>query len=283
MAAYYCLVFAISWGGILIITLPTGIPGTPDEVARLMPFALLALFAGPSIGGLVMTGITGGKAGLGALTSRLTRWRASLRWYAAALLLAPLLLTAVLLALALASPEYLPGILTAEGKTGLILFGIGLGLVGGGLLEELGWTGFVVPRLRLRHAAFPTALFVGVLWGVWHFLIAFWTGGAFAGGHWAAYAGGVLAFYLVALPAWRVLLVWLHDRTGSLLLVMLMHASLSASTLILQPTVTGLPFAAWNLGLAALLWAVVGAGAVTRRNSRVSNPPRLGTVSPGST
>jgi membrane protease YdiL (CAAX protease family) len=225
-----------------------------------------------------MTGLTGGKAEFGALFSRLTRWRVGLRWYAAALLLAPLLLTALLLALSLASPEYLPGILSAEGKAGVILFGIGMGLVGGGLLEELGWTGFVVPRLRLRYAALPTALLVGVLWGVWHFLIAFWTGGAFAGGHWAAYALGVLAFYLAALPAWRVLLVWLHDRTGSLLLVMLMHASLSASMLILQPTVTGPPFAAWNLGFAVLLWIGVGVVAVTHRNARPSHHPVLTTA-----
>jgi membrane protease YdiL (CAAX protease family) len=278
VAAYYGLVFAISWGGILIVILPTGIPGNTDEVARLMPFTLLALFAGPSIAGVVMTGLTGGKAGFGALFSRLNRWRVGFRWYAAALLLAPLLVTAVLLAFSLASPEYLPGILSAESKASLILLGIGMGLVGGGLLEELGWTGFVVPRLRLRHAAFPAALFVGVLWGVWHFLIAFWTGGAFAGDDWAAYAVGVLAFYLAALPAWRVLLVWLHDRSGSLLLVMLMHASLSASTLILQPTVTGPPFAAWNLAFAALLWAVVGAVAVTHRGSRLSHQPPLRTA-----
>jgi membrane protease YdiL (CAAX protease family) len=260
VAAYYGLVFAISWGGILIVALPTGIPGTADHVARLMPFALLALFAGPSIAGLVMTGLTGGKAGFGALFSRLTRWRVGLRWYAIAVLLAPVLVTVVLLALSLASPQYLPGILSAENKPGRILLGIGMALVGGGLLEELGWTGFVVPRLRLHHAALPVGLFVGVLWGVWHFLIAFWTGGAFAGGDWAAYGVGVLAFYLAGLTAWRVLLIRLYDRTGSLLLVMLMHASLSASTLILQPTVIGPPFAVWNLALAALLWAVVGVG-----------------------
>jgi hypothetical protein len=56
---------------------------------------------------------------------------------------------------------------------------------------------------------------------------------------------------------------------------MLMHASLSASTLILQPTVTGSPFATWNLTLAALLWAVVGAVAVTHPSSPVSHPPPL--------
>jgi hypothetical protein len=64
-----------------------------------------------------------------------------------------------------------------------------------------------------------------------------------------------------------VLLVGLHDRTGSLLLVMLMHASLSAGTLILQPAVSGPPFAVWNLALAVVVWGVVAGAAITRRRS----------------
>jgi membrane protease YdiL (CAAX protease family) len=30
--------------------------------------------------------------------------------------------------------------------------GLGYGLLGGGLLEELGWTGCAVPRFRLRYS-----------------------------------------------------------------------------------------------------------------------------------
>jgi hypothetical protein len=39
------LLFAISWGGILMIVAPTGIPGTPADVERLFPLVLVALFA----------------------------------------------------------------------------------------------------------------------------------------------------------------------------------------------------------------------------------------------
>ena len=35
--AYYALVFAISWGGILMLVAPGGIPGEPEDVARLFP------------------------------------------------------------------------------------------------------------------------------------------------------------------------------------------------------------------------------------------------------
>jgi hypothetical protein len=75
---------------------------------------------------------------------------------------------------------------------------------------------------------------------------------------------GFLAFYVVALPAYRVLMVWVYDRTASLLVAMLMHASLSASTLILRPRTTA-GHLTWNLLLAAALWIIVATIAVAKR------------------
>jgi hypothetical protein len=46
---------------------------------------------------------------------------------------------------------------------------------------------------------------------------------------------------------------------------MLMHAMLSASTLILQPTLTGTAFMLWNMAIAAAMWIAVGAGAMGSR------------------
>ena len=55
-------------------------------------------------------------------------WRSLVR--GSALLTAPLLVTATLLALSISSPEFLPRILTSNEKAALLLFGIGWGLVG---------------------------------------------------------------------------------------------------------------------------------------------------------
>lgn len=266
---FYVLVFVISWGGIFIVVGPGGIPGTTEQVERLMLYAILAMFAGPSIAGILMTGLVYGGAGLRDLWSRLLKWRVDLRWYVIALLFGPLLVATILLALSLFSPEFLPGIFTTDNKLSLLLFGIGWGLIGGGLLEELGWTGFAIPRLRLHNSALTTALIVGILWGVWHFLVAFWTSSAFAGEDPVAiYFAGCLAFYIGALPAYRLLMVWVYDRTESLLVAMLMHAALSASILILQPSATGMPFLIWNLVLAVALWIIVAAVAVANRRHR---------------
>src|SRR5215207_5062823 len=163
---YFVLTFAISWGGMLLVILAGGSGGIP----------MLAWVAGPPIAGILLTGLLYGRAGFRDLLRRMTRFRVGARWYAVALLTAPLYMTAILLAFSLYSPEFLPRILTTSDKVSLLLFGIGWGLVGGGLLEELGWTGFAVPTLlRGRHGVLGTGLVVGLLWGAWHYLIAFWT------------------------------------------------------------------------------------------------------------
>jgi uncharacterized protein len=279
MLSYYAMVFAISWGGILLVVGlgPGGIPAAKEQVGALMPFILLALFAGPSVAGLVMTGLVYGRAGFRNLLARMTRWRVGARWYALALLTAPLLVTATLLALSLTSPEFLPGIFTSDDKVTLVLFGIGWGLVGGGLLEELGWTGFAVPTLlRQRHGVLATGLFVGVLWGLWHFFITFWASGTSSGALSLAGFLPAVLFYVGSLPAYRVLMVWVYDRTGeSMLLAMLMHASFSASMLIQQPLGLALvPGLAWNLVLAAALWVVVGAVALAQGGHLSRQPLR---------
>ena len=277
--SYYALVFAISWGGILlVIGGPGAIPGTRDEVETLMPFALLTLFAGPSVAGLLLTGLVHGRPGFRDLFTRMTRWRVDVRWYAVALLTAPLLVTAVLLALSLTSLEFLPRLLTASDKTTLLLFGIGWGLVGGGLLEELGWTGFAVPTLMLRYGVFGTGLVVGLLWGAWHYLIALWAiSGTTPGAISPSIFLPALIFYVGSLPAYRVLMVWVYDRTGgSMLLAMLMHASFSASMLTLEPLgLAAVPGSIWALVLAAAWWAVVGAVAVANRGRLSRRPLRM--------
>src|SRR5215203_2198182 len=170
LLSFFALVFAIAWGGILILVGgPSGIPTNEEQFERLMPWVMLALLAGPSVAGIVLTGLVYGREGFRNLLTRMRRWRVGARWYALALLTAPLLVTATLLALSLTSPEFLPGIFTSDDKVTLVLFGIGWGLVGGGLLEELGWTGFAIPTLlRMRYGVLSTGLVVGVLWGLWH-------------------------------------------------------------------------------------------------------------------
>src|SRR5215216_3190141 len=112
LLSYFALVFAISWGAILIVVGlgPGGFSATPQQFQKAVPYAVPAMVLGPGVAGILLTGFIDGRAGLREFRSRLLKWRVGARWYAVALLTAPLLATAVLLALSLTSPEYLPRI-----------------------------------------------------------------------------------------------------------------------------------------------------------------------------
>jgi membrane protease YdiL (CAAX protease family) len=264
LLAFYALTFVVSWGGILlVIGGPGGIPGTPEQFKRLLPLAIPLMLLGPSIAGILLTGLVLGRAGLRELLSRLLKWRAGARWYAVALLTAPLLMTAIPLALSLLFPEFLPGIITKSDKASLLKMGIAAGLAAG-IFEELGWTGFAIPALRRRHSVLTTGLIVGFLWGAWHFLVNFWSSGSPSGSLSPALLLHSVLFSVGILPAYRVLMVWIYDRTGSLALAILMHACLTAANVILVPLASGVTLVAWSILLAAALWAVVAAVSIAK-------------------
>ena len=277
LLCYFALAFAISWGGILIAVGlgPGGFSATPQQLQMAVPYAVPAMILGPSVAGILLTGLLYGRAGLREFRSGLLRWRVGARWYAVALLTAPLSMMAVLLALSLLSPEFLPRIFTAGDKPILLLMGIAVGLVAG-IFEELGWTGFAVPTLlRLRYGVLGTGLIVGVLWGAWHLPINFWGSGVTAGELSLAIflPSWLLGILVGSLTAYRVLMVWVYERTGSLLVAILMHVSLAAFTFILTPPLGGVPYWVIGFAYAAALWVIVAVVAVAQGGHLSRQPP----------
>ena len=69
-------------------------------------------------------------------------------------------------------------------------------------------------------------------------------------------------------------MVWVYDCTKSLLVAMLMHASLTATTLIFMPQATGASLLSYDIVLAASLWLVIataGLGGHVRSRHPVSD------------
>jgi len=260
--SYYVLAFGISWGAILIAVGPGGFVST---TATSPTFALvgLASLLGPSLAGVIMTGLVDGGAGFHELLSRLTRWRVGGRWYAVALLTAPLVTLTTLVPLSFASRAFLPAILTADDKASLLLSGVATGLIVP-VFEELGWTGFATPRLRQRRGILATGLIMGLLWGAWHFPL-------FAGSAGSSGALPPTLFLAAMLFSWlvpyRVLMVWVYDRSESLMLAMVMHVPIVVSQYVLTPeAISGNAMFVFLVAYAAALWLVVGA--VTLRSGR---------------
>jgi len=272
LLSFYALAFVITWGGLIMaVGGPSKILGSPELLGTRFAFVMLAWLAGPSVASVLMTGVVNGRKGLRDLFARMTRWHVGARWYAVALLTAPLLVTAILFALSLSSPDYLPTILTTSDKGALLLQGI-VGTFVGGIFEELGWTGFATPTLlrRMRYGVLATGLFVGVLWGVAHLPLYYWGASGDLSGAFllAVVAANVLAWF----PPYRVLMVWVYDRTESLLLAMLMHGSATGSLVILA-SLAGMALFTFLLAFGAVLWVVVGAVALAK-GGRLSRQPR---------
>ena len=257
LLAFYFLTFAISWGGFVFAVGPDSLINTNWQAAGAFLPAIVAMLAGPSIAGLLLTGLIDGRAGYQQLWSRLRTWRVGMRWYALAILPAPVVAAGVLFALSLPAP-----LLTGPDKAVVVLGGLLAGLTT--IFEEIGWTGFVVPRLRRRHSVARTGIMVGALWGLWHLLQQIFISGTYAGGiPWFAFLMLSVTAAVASLTAYRVLMVWLYDRTGSLLVTTLMHGLLTASTIFwFTTTATGWTFLADVWLVAAMMWLIVGVIAV---------------------
>lgn len=228
---------------------------------------------GPAISGVAMTVAVSGKTGLGELASRVLKWRIDARWYAAAILIAPLSVTAALLGLSLFSPEFLPVYLTTREPVEPGAFEVtGLSILvaaAAGVFEELGWTGFAKPRMMKRYGVGITGLGMGFLWGLWHLVSNLWGS--------ANTAGTLpLAIYMAALlftflPPYRVLMVWVYAHTESALIAMLMHASLVTFWLLSTPQgIAGAAQATWYVVWGGVLWGAVAICVLLDRSRAVS-------------
>ena len=263
LLAFYVLTFAISWGGFVLVVGPGGFASDDWRAEGVFLGAVLVMLAGPGVAGLVSIGLAGGREGFRELLARLVTWRVGARWYAMAILPAPILTGGVLVALSLTSP-----IFTAEKKWVVLVSGVAAGLTT--LCEEIGWTGFAVPRLRRRFSVLATGLIVGVLWGTWHLLQQIFISGTYAGTiPRAVYLPLGFLSAVAMLTAYRILMVWVYDRTQSLLVATLMHASLTANNVfIFTPDATGAASLIYGWLLAAAVWVAVAVVALANRGVR---------------
>jgi len=178
---------------------------------------------------VIMTGLTLGKDGVVALLKRYVQWRVGWKWYLAAFLLTPsLIVLAVYINAALVGvPPDFSTVMAHKifgGAAYLPLFILPfflVDLISNG--EEIGWRGYVLPRLQAKYSALTSTLILGVIWGFWHLprYLSHWNTVSFA-------------WFLVHAMAYAVILTWLYNNTkGSLLLVAISHASSNTAGLFM--------------------------------------------------
>lgn len=265
--SYFVLVYLIAWGAVLLIVQALASSGEANPTA-LTAFVFLPLLIAPGIAGITLTAFIDGKSGLRAMLHRMTHWQADIHWYVLSLGLMPILLLAMRYVLAfLISPAFAP-----------ILSLFGLAGIAAGYLEEIGWTGFAVPRLLSRWSPLATGLIVGLLWGLWHGLADYSIRGDTLGKFWPI----TFSLFVLPLTAWRILMVWVYSNTQSGPLAQLMHFSYTGSLALFVPlaAISHVEDALVYAVLAVALWILVAFVAITQR--RASREPKASLGSHGS-
>jgi uncharacterized protein len=190
-------------------------------------FAALGTIIGVGVAAFLVTWASDGRAGVRDLARRSLRWRVPVRWYVLALFGVPVAGTLVALVIygtdALASPS--GGWLRALAEV-CALFVIQFVLFQ--FAEEVGWTGYFQHTLRERFRPLVLCVVVALAWAIWHlpdfFVEEGWTLTTLA------LSPVFFLFELVSLFFARALIIWLYEKTGqSVLLVVIFHASFDAS------------------------------------------------------
>jgi uncharacterized protein len=218
---------------------------------------------GPAIAALVVVTVLHGRVGVLALMARCLAWRGRLGWLAVAAL-GPLALFAVAVLAArlvegtwptltqfAASIEYAALPIGLYWMANLFFYGFG---------EEIGWRGFLQPRLQRRRNALTAAAWVSVVWALWH-LPLFWITPTYR----AMPAVGFVGFYFSILVG-SLVLAWLSIAgRASILVVAVFHAvfdiaTTTPTTTTLIPTMTGAAVTIAGLATIAYLRAVEPTG-----------------------
>jgi membrane protease YdiL (CAAX protease family) len=223
---YFALTYAVSWPLWLLSRLAGGTLGT----------VLLVIGGfGPMIAAAVTLHRSGGS--LSDWARGILRWRVPLGYYAYALALPPLLM--VIMNLGLAALGTQPDWSAIGGRVPAYLQTFVLTALIFGGQEEPGWRGFALPRLQQRHSPLVATLILGLAWGVWH--IPLYGPAGFV-------VPLVLAFFYT----------WVYNKTGSVLLCIVLHASFTPAQdhLLLtadSPTVDAVLLATYLLAAGVLI------------------------------
>jgi membrane protease YdiL (CAAX protease family) len=107
------------------------------------------------------------------------------------------------------------------------------------LLEEPGWRGFALPRVLSNHSALTAAIYVGLLWGIWHIPLFWFPGISYsllrAQVGWPTAIGSFVA----SVTALSILFTFVYLKTrGSLLIVVLFHDAVNTSADLLAAPYT---------------------------------------------
>ena len=246
LVCYFALAYGISW----MLWAPLWLPALGVHGLPVVPYhhALGAL--GPIAAAFIVSAIESGRTGPLDLLRRMGQWRGRTVWILIALL-GPYFLLLLGLLVASVLPGEAPTLATLGRSSEFPQFSalgfLAYNIVTFGFGEEVGWRGFALPRLQLRHSDLLATLWLTLGWAFWHAPLFLYRP-AFMDMGVAGTTG-----WLFSLLTGAVLLTWLYNMSrGSLLVVALFHGAVDVAftSAASSPVVTN------TMGALITLWGI---------------------------
>lgn len=208
MVAFFLVSFGIPWATWIALRI------SHTSFTKGPPLGLMVGAAFCSVGGVVATYIESGRSGLKDLARRCVLYRVSVTWWLYALFLAlGVHVTATVLYAAVHGGVGPIRPLELFRQWWLFYMFV-FGLFQGPLAEELGWRGFLLPRLLNNYSPLQASVILGLIGAAWHINVFF-------------SPISTVALFTASIVAASILttVMFLHTR-GSVLLTIVMHWSI---------------------------------------------------------
>lgn len=264
------LYFLITFGWTWLLWLPCVIISLTDNQSLmywmydvemdlgLSLIAVAGIFStfGPLMAAFTVTGLTEGREGIRRFCRRFWDVRLPGIWLLVSILL-PLLLIAVprLLVVPLGYPLQLPWL----SKPTLILVWLLNNFTrSGGISEEFGWRGYVLPLFQYKWNALVSSILLGAIWSVWHLPLWLLTG--------SSQQDSSFLLFLASLVLTSILYTWLFNNARNSILVAVVFHTVSNTVAQMFPGATNNPFYWFVLGFTVILIVVSnGPGRLMRK------------------
>jgi uncharacterized protein len=220
LTIYFVLAFVFTW-----LILSPGVASTLGLLDFPIDGFVVTILAGlgPLLAAIVVTGATGGRAGVRKIFQSMFDWRVKAGWWAAAVLLL-VGLFAIAAALVMLTGGAIPDPSGGAHLPGGSVIVVILLLLVASFGEEPGWRGFALPRLQQGRSPLKATLILTLFWWLWH-IPTYWTLPQ------AVDARGQFGFatafgtQLVVLLVLSLLCAWVFNGSGgSVLMPVLLHA-----------------------------------------------------------
>jgi membrane protease YdiL (CAAX protease family) len=227
--AYFTFAFAGTWALDLPMVLGrNGLGIFPYEVPMVLFVILfiLGVYAGPTLSAFIVTNALDGKEGRRKLVRRYAQWRVGLPWYALAIFGFPLI---YLIAGSVTSGSvpftdiranwttfFSPYLITVLIFPAFITWG-----------EEPGWRGFALTRMQEHYHPLLASVVVGFIHAFWHLPVYLLVSGPITLGPFDLQQFALNHAISIAIS---ILFSWVFNNArGSILIAVLIHASLNAT------------------------------------------------------